>query len=146
MGANYSDGSSVPPISRGHSNSASRSNLLTGMKKVIFHVNNFFGYRHFFDPWYVKKDPKRAGTKIFLVSKNQFFEAQRNFWNMYCIFKLFSMSFKWLPVIQFWELMSKNEISRTISCIYFMKIWVDLGFESSEVSLIYKYLLTLETF
>ena len=32
--------------------------------------------------------------------------------------------------------MSKNEISRTISCIYFMKIWVDLGFESSEVSLV----------
>ena len=64
---------------------------------------------------------------------------QWNFWNMYCIFKLFSMSFKWLPVIQFWELMSKNEISRTISCIYFMKIWVDLGFESSEVSLIWAF-------
>ena len=33
--------------------------------------------------------------------------------------------------------MSKNEISRTISCIYFMEIWVDLGFESSEVSLVH---------
>ena len=33
--------------------------------------------------------------------------------------------------------MSKNEISRTISCIYFMKIWVDFGFELSEVSLIH---------
>ena len=35
--------------------------------------------------------------------------------------------------------MSKNEISRTISCIYFMKIWVDLGFELSEVSLVHTY-------
>ena len=38
--------------------------------------------------------------------------------------------------------MSKNEISRTISCIYFMKIWVDLGFESSEVSLLVMYIHT----
>ena len=47
------------------------------MKKVIFRVNNFFGSGHFFDPSYVKKGQKRAGTKIFLVSKNQFFEAHQ---------------------------------------------------------------------
>ena len=58
---------------------------------------------------------------------------------MYCIFKLFWRSFKQLPVIQFWELMSKNEIWRTISCIYFMKIWVDLCFVTSEVSLLGTY-------
>ena len=58
---------------------------------------------------------------------------------MYCIFKLFWRSFKQLPVIQFWELMSKNEIWRTISCIYFMKIWVDLCFVTSEVSLMYHF-------
>ena len=50
---------------------------LTGMKKVIFRVNNFFGSGHFFDPSCVKKDQKRAGTKNFLVSKNQFFEAHQ---------------------------------------------------------------------
>ena len=47
------------------------------MKKLIFHVNNFFGSGHFFDPSYLKKGQKRAGTKFFLVSKNQFFHAHQ---------------------------------------------------------------------
>ena len=64
---------------------------------------------------------------------------QRNFWNIYCIFKLFCKSFKWLPVFQFWELMSKNEILRTISCMYFMKIWVNSWFSTSKIVLISTY-------
>ena len=67
---------------------------------------------------------------------------QRNFWNIYCIFKLFCKSFKWLPLLQFWELVSKNEILRTISCIYFMKIRVNSWFAGTElvlvVTLVYK--------
>ena len=42
------------------------------MKKVIFHVNNFFGSGHFFDPSYVKKDQKRAGKKFFWYPKISF--------------------------------------------------------------------------
>ena len=61
---------------------------------------------------------------------------QRNFCNMYCIFKLLGKSFKWLTVFQFWELMSKNEISRTKSYIYFMKIWVASWFPTTGPSLL----------
>ena len=44
---------------------------LTGMKKLIFYVNNFFGSGHFSDLWYLKKDQKMTGTKNFFASKNQ---------------------------------------------------------------------------
>ena len=50
---------------------------LTGMKKLIFYVNNFLGSGHFFDPWYLKKDQKIAGIKNFFVSKNQFCHARQ---------------------------------------------------------------------
>ena len=39
------------------------------MKKLIFHVNNFFGSGHFFDPSYLKNDQKRPEQKFFLYPK-----------------------------------------------------------------------------
>ena len=48
--------------------------------------------------------------------------------------------FKWLALFQFWELMSKNEISRTKSYIYFMKIWVASWFPETGPSLLYIFL------
>ena len=45
---------------------------LTGTKKLIFYVDNFFALGHFFDPSYLKKDQKRAETKIFLYPKISF--------------------------------------------------------------------------
>ena len=50
---------------------------LTGMKKLIFYVNDFFGSGYFFDPWYLKNDQKIPGTKNFFVSKNQFCHARQ---------------------------------------------------------------------
>ena len=50
---------------------------LTGMKKLIFYVNNFFGSGHFFDPWYLNKDQKMAGTEKIFVSKDQFCHANQ---------------------------------------------------------------------
>ena len=48
---------------------------LTGMKKLIFYVNNFFGSGHFFDPSLMKKDQKKAGTKKIFLSKNHWHHA-----------------------------------------------------------------------
>ena len=47
------------------------------MKKLTFYVKNFFGSGHFFDPWYLKKDQKMAGTEKNVVSKNQFCHAHQ---------------------------------------------------------------------
>ena len=38
---------------------------LTGMWKLIFYDNNFFGSGLFFDPWYLKKDWKMARRNFF---------------------------------------------------------------------------------
>ena len=115
---------------------------LTGMMPMIFWKKKFFGsglFLIFFHQWWIKKMTR---AKKVVNIKNQFFHARQpregifDIWShLHCVFAISCQSFKQLPVIQFWELMSKNEISRTISCIYFMKIWVDLGFELSEVSL-----------
>ena len=62
--------------------------------------------------------------------------------NIWCFFKqllyFYHWSFfsKWPPSFQFWELMSKNEISRTISYIYFMKIMAASWFPETGPSLI----------
>ena len=66
---------------------------LTGMKKLIFYVNNFFGSGYFFDPWYLKNDQKIAGTKNFFVSKNQFCHARqpcKGFFEICIVFSHFS--------------------------------------------------------
>ena len=93
------------------------------------------------DIW--KKIKKMVGNKNFFASKNQFFHACQphegifDIWShLHCVFAISYQRFKQLPVIQFWELMSKNEIWRTISCIYFMKIWVRVCFVTSGSSLI----------
>ena len=63
---------------------------LTGNKKLIFYINNFFGSGHFFDPWYLKKDQKMAGTKIFFVSKNQSCHARQTYKRIFEIWIVFS--------------------------------------------------------
>ena len=50
---------------------------LTGMKKLILYINNFFGSGHFSDPRYLKIYQKMAGTKYFFVSKSQFCHAHQ---------------------------------------------------------------------
>ena len=66
---------------------------LTGMKKLIFYVNDFFGSGYFFDPWYLKNDQKIPGTKNFFVSKNQFCHARqpcKGFFEICIVFSHFS--------------------------------------------------------
>ena len=117
-----------------------------GLIKLIFRYPKIFKkfcsgpFLTFFQKWRIKKMPR---AKKVINIKNQFLHARQPcegifdiFSHQRCIFTITCQSFKQLPVIQFWELMSKNEIWRTISCIYFMKIWVDLCFVTSEVSLI----------
>ena len=120
------------------------SNILShgwrAWKNWFFRLTTFLARVIFWSIIFEKRSKMGSNKNFFGVQKSVLSgpsAMQRNFWNMYCIFKLFCRSFKQLQSIQFWELVSKIEISRTISCIYFMKIWVDLGFESSEVSLIW---------
>ena len=102
------------------------------------------------DIW--KKIKKMVGNKIFFASKNQFFHARqprerifdiRSHWCR--IFTITWQSFKWLPLLQFWELVSKNEILTTISCIYFMKIRVDSWFSGTELVLLYLHYIVIST-
>ena len=81
---------------------------------------NWFFMLTIFLPWGIfsihhicKKIKKGPYKENFCIQKSVLSGpsvVQRNFWNMHCIFKLFCKSFKWLPVFQFWESMSKNEI------------------------------------
>ena len=65
--------------------------MVDGHEKTdSFLVNNFFGLRHFFDPWYFKKDQKMAGTKNFFVSKNQFCHAHQPWKGIFEICFVFS--------------------------------------------------------
>ena len=59
---------------------------------------------------------------------------RRNFWNLYCILKLFCQSVIWLPVFQFWKKNLKFEIY-IIYNVYFQKITVRLWFSGTELAL-----------
>ena len=50
---------------------------LTGMKKLIFYFNNFFGSGHFLIHQTLTKGQKSAGSKKFVKIKNQFFHARQ---------------------------------------------------------------------
>ena len=114
-----------------------------GLTKLIFGYRNFFcsgPFLIFLQVWWIEKMPQ--GKKIVNI-KNLFLHAHqpregifdiRSHWCR--IFNIICQSFKWLPVFQFWELTSNNEILRTISCIYFMKIWVNSWFSTSEIVLV----------
>ena len=123
-----------------------------GLIKLIFRYPKIFKkfcsgpFLTFFQKWRIKKMPR---AKKVINIKNQFLHARQPcegifdiFSHQRCIFTITCQSFKQLPVIQFWELMSKNEIWRTISCIYFMKICVRVCFVTSGSSLVSKYLRT----
>ena len=49
---------------------------LTGMKKVIFHFSNFFGFGHFLIHQIWTKGQKSAGAKKVIIIKNQFSHAR----------------------------------------------------------------------
>ena len=115
---------------------------LMGLTELIFGYKNFFGsglFLTFFLIWWIEKMPQ---AKKVVNIKNQFLHARQPRERIFdirshrCgIFTITCQSFKWLPLLQFWELMSKNEILRNISCIYFMKIWVYSWFSTTEPSL-----------
>ena len=48
---------------------------LTGMKKLIFYYNNFFGSGSFFYPWYVRNRPKNDRNQKVIGWKNLCFYA-----------------------------------------------------------------------
>ena len=50
---------------------------LTGMKKLIFNYNNFFGSGYFLTCFSDLMDQKRAGAKKVVIIKNQFFHARQ---------------------------------------------------------------------
>ena len=114
-----------------------------GLTKLIFGYKNFFcsgPFLIFLQIWWIEKMPQ--GKKIVNI-KNQFLHARqpregisdiRPHWCR--IFTITCQNFKWLPLFQFWELMSKNEISRTKSYIHFMKIWAASWFPETGPPLI----------
>ena len=80
---------------------------LMGMKKLIFHYNNFFGPGWFLTIFSDLMDQKMAGAKKVVIIKNQFFHARQACEGIFeicshwcCIFTIFGQSFKWPPVIQ----------------------------------------------
>ena len=81
-----------------------------GLTKLIFGSNKMF-FSHpfliFLQIWWIEKMPQ--GKKIVNI-KNQFLHARQPREEIFDIFTITCQSFKWLPVFQFWELMSKNEI------------------------------------
>ena len=88
-----------------------------GLTKLIFGYKIFFVPAFFFiflQVWWIEKMPE--GKKIVNI-KNQFLNAHQPREGIFDIashrrriFTITCQSFKWLPVFQFWELMSKNEI------------------------------------
>ena len=102
---------------------------------TIFLARGIFLIHHIWKK--IKKGPEQKKFCIQKSFRSGPLALERNFLNMYCIFKLFGKSFKQLALFQFWELMSKNEISRTKSYIYFMKIWVASWFPETGPSLIH---------
>ena len=120
------------------------SNILSrgwrACKNWFFMLTTFLAWGIFSIHQIKKRSKKGPSQKNFCIQKSVLSgpsAMQRNFWNIYCIFKLFCKSFKWLPLLQFWELVSKNEILRTISCIYFMKIRVDSWFSGTKLVLMH---------
>ena len=85
--------------------------------KTDFWIQIFFcsgPFLIFLQIWWIEKMPQ--GKKIVNI-KNQFLHARQPREGIFdirshrCrIFTITCQSFKWLPVFQFWELMSKNEI------------------------------------
>ena len=80
---------------------------LTGIKKLIFHFNNFFGSGHFLIIFSELMDRKMAGAKKVVEMKNQFFYACQPGEVIFeihahscSIFIIFGWSFKRLAVIQ----------------------------------------------
>ena len=117
--------------------------MVDGHVITDFWMQKNFWFWPFFDLFsntWIKKKPR--AKKTFNI-KNQFFHARQPrvgildvCSHLSCIFTISCQSFQWLPLYQFWELTSKNEICRTISCIYFMKICVNSWFSTTEPSLI----------
>ena len=70
---------------------------LTGMKRLIFYVNNLLGSGHFFNQWYSKKDPKIAGIKNVFVSK-KYFVMLLNHAKKFLLYVLYFRTF--LPELQ----------------------------------------------
>ena len=120
---------------------------LMGLTELIFGYKNFFGsglFLTFFLIWWIEKMPQ---AKKVVNIKNQFLHARQPRERIFdicshrCrIFTITCQSFKWLPLLQFWELVSKNEILRTISCIYFMKIMAARRFSKTKLVLVFTYL------
>ena len=102
-----------------------------------------FDSGHFLISLLISWIEKMPRAKKVVNIKNQFLHAHQPRKRIFdirshrCrIFTITCQSFKWLPLLQFWELVSKNEILRTISCIYFMKIRVDSWFSGTKLVLI----------
>ena len=70
---------------------------LTGMKKLIFYLNDFFGSGHFFDPWHLKKWPKNDRSQKIQNTKKLLsscpLTTQRNFWNPFILWPFFDDCF-----------------------------------------------------
>ena len=88
---------------------------LTGIKKLIFHFNNFFGSGHFSIHEFWKNDQKMAGAKKVVKMKYQFFYAcqpREVIFEIHAhscsIFLIFGWSFKWLAVIQEIKFLPEN--------------------------------------
>ena len=85
-----------------------------------------------------KKIEKWRKAKYFLYSKINSvrpISCANEFFKYVLYFETFLQELNLLPAFQFWELMSKNEIYRTTSCIYFMKIWLASWFSTTWPSL-----------
>ena len=112
---------------------------LTGMNKLIFYVNNFFDFGHFFDPWYWKKDQKIAGTTHFFASHNPFCHARqprKEIFEICIVFShFFSMASNCLHYSNCENVFLKFGTETTEST-YFMKIRVDLRSSRSEPHLL----------
>ena len=103
--------------------------MVDGHDITDFWIQKIFVSDHFWSFFKcISSIEKIPGAKKVVNIKNQFLhdrQPREGIFDIHShrgrIFAITCQSFKWLPVFQFWELMSKNEILRTISCKYFMK-------------------------
>ena len=109
---------------------------LTGMKKLIFYVNNFFGSGHFFNPWYLKKDQKMAGTKFFLypkISSVMPVNHANEFLKYVLYFHTFLQELQMAPSIPILEINVPNLVQGLLRTCYLL-IWVwQLDFRETKL-------------
>ena len=108
-------------------------------KNWFFMLTTFFAPAFFSIDEIWRKIEKWPEPKFFFYPKISYVMSvnhAKEFLKHVLYFLTFLLEFKWPPVFQFWELMSKNEILRTISCIYFMKIWVNKDFRWTGCALL----------